>query len=163
MKIGVVSDTHDNLVKVKEIVRCFNNEKVEMVLHAGDIVAPFILLKGFKDLNCPLTAVFGNNDGDKILLHKIAIDLNFSIFTAPKKIQIGNKNILMLHCPDELEAFVNSGQYDIIIYGHTHEVDMRKEKGVIILNPGEAGGWISNKYTIGIIDISNLKAKVIEM
>ena len=69
----------------------------------------------------------------------------------------------MLHCPDELEAFVNSGQYDIIIYGHTHEVDMRKEKGVIILNPGEAGGWISNKYTIGIIDISNLKAKVIEM
>ena len=44
MKIGVLSDTHDHIPKIKRAVEIFNEEKVDLVLHSGDIVAPFSLL-----------------------------------------------------------------------------------------------------------------------
>ncbi len=42
MLIGVVSDTHDNLPLVEKAVKRLNEEKVNLVLHAGDYVAPFV-------------------------------------------------------------------------------------------------------------------------
>ena len=69
MLIGVISDTHDNLPMIEKAVKRLNEEKVELVLHAGDYVAPFVIPK-FKALNCKLIGVFGNNDGDHELLRK---------------------------------------------------------------------------------------------
>ena len=37
MKIGIVSDTHNNLKNVARIVELFNDAKVERVIHTGDI------------------------------------------------------------------------------------------------------------------------------
>ena len=69
MLIGLISDTHDNLPMIEKAVKRLNEEKVELVLHAGDYVAPFVIPK-FKALNCKLIGVFGNNDGDHELLRK---------------------------------------------------------------------------------------------
>ena len=38
--IGVVSDTHNNLVNVREIVALFNAAGVSKVVHTGDITRP---------------------------------------------------------------------------------------------------------------------------
>ena len=43
MKIGVFSDSHDNVPMVKKAVELFNNEGVELVIHAGDFIAPFVV------------------------------------------------------------------------------------------------------------------------
>lgn len=40
MKIGILSDSHDNMPKLARAVELFNEEKVELVLHAGDLVSP---------------------------------------------------------------------------------------------------------------------------
>ena len=69
MKIGIIADTHDNLPQIKKAVEIFNREKIELVLHAGDFVSPFTFLE-FKNLNCSLKGVFGNNDGDKLYLQE---------------------------------------------------------------------------------------------
>ena len=37
MKIGVVSDTHNNLKNIEIIINLFNDEKVPLVIHTGDI------------------------------------------------------------------------------------------------------------------------------
>ncbi len=37
MRIGVVSDTHNNLKNVAKIVDLFNASRVERVVHTGDI------------------------------------------------------------------------------------------------------------------------------
>ena len=70
MKIGIISDTHDNLPQIRKAVKVFNREKVDLVFHAGDFVSPFTALE-FKNLNSPLYGVFGNNDGDKLYLKEI--------------------------------------------------------------------------------------------
>ena len=37
MRIGIVSDTHNNLGNVAAIVELFNQAKVDRVIHTGDI------------------------------------------------------------------------------------------------------------------------------
>ncbi len=69
MKIGLISDTHDNLSMVEKAIAKLNAEKVELVLHAGDSTSPVVIPK-FKALNCRLVGVFGNNDGDHEFLKK---------------------------------------------------------------------------------------------
>jgi len=65
----LISDTHDRLRLIDEAVERLNEKSSELVLHAGDYVAPFVA-SHFKPLKAPLIGVFGNNDGDRTLLKK---------------------------------------------------------------------------------------------
>ena len=58
MKIGIISDTHDNMPKIAAAARVFNEEKVDLVLHAGDIISP-ITANEFSALKAPFIGVFG--------------------------------------------------------------------------------------------------------
>jgi predicted phosphodiesterase len=134
MKIGIISDTHDNLPQIKKAVDIFNRGKVELILHAGDFVSPFTFLE-FKNLNCPLKGVLNLN----------------------------NKNIVILHKEGLIDALAESQKYDVIIYGHTHRTDLRKIGKTLIVNPGECGGWLSGKSTIALLDLKTLEAKIVEL
>jgi len=161
MKIGIISDTHDNLPQIRKAVEVFNREKVDLVLHAGDFVSPFTALE-FKNLNCPLKGVFGNNDGDKIFLRKMFKRIG-ALYPVPYKKKIENKNIIMLHKEKLVDSLVKSQKYDIVIYGHTHHVDLRKIGKTLIINPGECGGWLTGKSTIALLDLANLEVKIVEI
>ena len=43
MLIGIMADTHDNLPMVERAIRRLNEAKVELALHAGDYVSPFVI------------------------------------------------------------------------------------------------------------------------
>jgi uncharacterized protein len=161
MKIGIIADTHDNLPQIKKAVEIFNQEKVELVLHAGDFVSPFTCLE-FKNLNCPLKGVFGNNDGDKIYLQEKFKGIG-ELFPEPYKTNINHKNIIMLHLEKLIDDLAESQKYEVIIYGHTHRTDLRKIGKTLIINPGECGGWLSGKSTIALLDLENLEAKIINL
>lgn len=161
MKIGIIADTHDNLPQIKKAVEIFNQEKVELVLHAGDFVSPFTCLE-FKNLNCPLKGVFGNNDGDKIYLQEKFKGIG-ELFPELYKTNINHKNIIMLHLEKLIDDLAESQKYEVIIYGHTHRTDLRKIGKTLIVNPGECGGWLTGKSTIALLDLENLKAKIINL
>ncbi|MBE0515774.1 MAG: metallophosphoesterase family protein [Methanophagales archaeon] len=59
MKVGIVADTHDNLDAIRRAVEIFNDEGIELLIHAGDFVAPFTE-QSFRMLNAPLVGIFGN-------------------------------------------------------------------------------------------------------
>jgi len=161
MKIGIISDTHDNLPQIKKAVKIFNREKVELVLHAGDFVSPFTFLE-FKNLNYPLKGVFGNNDGDKLYLQEKFRGIG-KLYPTPYNVKINNKNIVMLHKEKLIDALAESQKYDVVIYGHTHRTDLRKIGKTIIINPGECGGWLTGKSTIALLDLESLEAKIIKL
>lgn len=161
MKIGIIADTHDNLPQIKKAVEIFNQEKVELVLHAGDFVSPFTCLE-FKNSNCPLKGVFGNNDGDKIYLQEKFKGIG-ELFPEPYKTNINHKNIIMLHLEKLIDDLVESQKYELIIYGHTHRTDLRKIGKTLIVNPGECGGWLTGKSTIALLDLEKLEAKIINL
>jgi uncharacterized protein len=159
MKIGIISDTHDNVPKVKEAVEIFNEAAVELVIHAGDYIAPFAVIP-LNDLKCEYVGVFGNNDGEKLGLSKIS---QGKIKVAPHSMEFFGKNILILHEPGELVALVKSQEYDLIVYGHTHDPMIEKEGRTLIVNPGECGGWLRGRRTIALVDIDQMTAELVNL
>ena len=67
MRIGVVSDTHNNLKSVAKIVSIFNHQNVEKVVHTGDITQSKTI-EAFAEIKMPMYGVDGNNDLDLVSL-----------------------------------------------------------------------------------------------
>ena len=159
MLIGIISDTHDNQDKTRKAIELFNKKGVEYVIHAGDYTSPFTL-KLFKELNCRYVGVFGNNDGDKLLLLERS---EGNIYNQPYIFTLLNRKIVVLHEHHLVDALADSGHFDIIIYGHTHEAVTKKVKNTLVINPGEAGKWLYGKSTVAIADLEKMEAEIIEL
>ncbi len=160
MLIGILSDSHDNVPYLYKAVEIFNQKQVSHVFHAGDFVSAFTA-KPFMSLKCKFTGVFGNNDGDKLLIEERFKDIGIIHDNVYKGI-IDGKRIILIHREDLIEEFAQSGRYDIIIYGHTHKIDIRQGPPLII-NPGECGGWLFNNPTVVILDTEKLEVEILKL
>ena len=165
MLIGAVSDTHDNLPQIEKAVKYLNEQKVGLVLHAGDYVAGFVIPK-FKQLNCKLIGVFGNNDGDHELLKKrFSETSNCTIRDRFASVNADGFRIALLHGEESelLNAIVNSGYFDAVIHGHSHNKSVEKMGKTLVINPGELCGYLTGKSTIALLDTVKHEAKIIEL
>jgi len=160
MLIGVVSDTHDNLPALRKALARFKAAGVKLVLHAGDFVSPFVAMP-FQEAGLRVIGVFGNNDGDKLYLRERFSPVG-ELHFGPHELELGGRRVVLMHEPRALEALIASGKYDFIVYGHTHEVDLRPGLP-LVLNPGECGGWLSGRATCAIVDLETLEAEIIEL
>jgi hypothetical protein len=155
----LISDTHDNIHKMKEVEKIIERENITAVFHCGDFVAPFVLPYIIKD-GIDFYGVFGNNDGEKLLLSERS---NRRILPGPREINIEGKKILMMHEPYALRAAEKSGLYDFVFFGHTHEIVSRNENGTVVVNPGEGSGWLSGRATIALIDPVDKEVNILEI
>lgn len=149
MLIGAISDTHDNLPQVEKAVKYFNEQKVSLVLHAGDYVAGFVIPK-FRQLNCRLVGVFGNNDGDHELLKKrFGETSNCTIHDSFAQVEVEGYRIALLHGQEIelLNAIVEGGIFDAVIHGHSHYSRVEKRGKTLAINPGELCGYLTGKST----------------
>ena len=158
--VGIITDTHDNKVSVEKAVALFNDLEVGLVVHGGDYIAPFNA-KWMAGLKMPFLGVFGNNDGERFGLRSQFEHLG-PIHRAPHSFEHLGKRLLVLHEPDEVEALAVSGRYDVIIYGHTHQIDQRNEN-TLIVNPGEAGGWVTGRSTVGILNLEVMQVEIVDL
>lgn len=161
MKIGIMADSHENMPMIAKAIECFNYAQVDLVLHAGDIISP-ITFKEFKNLKSKFIAVFGNNDGEKSLLRKKFNELGMEIYPSPYELTIEGKRTLLCHAPNFLDDLIKNSLYDVIIYGHTHTVDVQKGK-TLVINPGECGGWLTGRYTIGILKLPQCEVEIVDL
>lgn len=163
--IGIMSDTHDNLPKTKEAVARLNDEGVELVLHAGDFIAPFVI-GVLKNLNAEMVGVFGNNDGDRdMLLKKCAEHPHLSIRETFSRIHAGGMTIGLLHGSnlDLLDTLLSSGAFDLVVYGHTHQASVHMQGTTLAVNPGEVCGYLSGTSTIALADTRTGHAEILTL
>jgi putative phosphoesterase len=152
MKIGIISDTHDNIENILKAVKEFNSRHVDIVLHAGDFVSP-IAVESFAGIK--LVGILGNNDTDipglTSAFNKIHGELKGEIFEA---VYDGIKLVIYHGTSSSKKEFlINSGKYDLVIYGHTHRKARNKIGRTIVVNPGTAKGWFFGFYaTIAVFD-----------
>jgi len=152
MKIGILSDTHEHLDYLRKAVAFFNDNGVELVLHGGDHVAPFII-QVMKNLRCPVIGVFGNNDGEKVLLENAYRQVG-ELHTGPWHFRKGDLSILLMHEPFALPELLECGRFDLIVYGHTHTKDTRKHNSTLLVNPGECCGWVNGEPSVAVADMA---------
>lgn len=165
MLVGLIADTHDCLPMVDKAIKKLNEENVGLVLHAGDYVAPFVIPK-FKELKAKLIGVFGNNDGDRELLKKrFSENKRLEIRGDFAKIIVDGLKIALLHGSEEelLKALIDSENFDVIVHGHTHKAEVYRRGKTLVVNPGEACGYLSGKSTIALLDTVKREAKVVEL
>lgn len=65
MKIGLISDTHDNIEKIYCFVRICKDYGITLAIHSGDVVTASAV-EAFRGVR--LIGVLGNNDLDKEIL-----------------------------------------------------------------------------------------------
>ena len=161
-KLGVIADSHDNMDLLEKAVELFERENVDLVLHAGDFMSP-ITADPLSELRAELVGVFGNNDGDELFLRRRFEEEGVGrIERGPHRLELGGRTVLLMHEPRLLEVMETSPVPDLIVYGHTHEVDVRDGKPLVV-NPGEVGGWLTGRSTVGLVDLEEMEAEIREI
>ncbi|MBA7514594.1 hypothetical protein ES705_06626 [subsurface metagenome] len=170
MLLAVVSDSHDNRENILKAVSIINDKGVDAIIHCGDYIAPFVKL-WFDKLNDSIKknfyGVFGNNDGERLYLTQTLGQIcEFAQNGNELIIELGGKRIFVSHMPrqETIEALANSKKFDIILSGHTHiAVNKRYDNGVLVVNPGEVCGYLTDKPTFAIVNTETLEAEIIEI
>jgi putative phosphoesterase len=150
---------------VEKAIKRLNDAKVELVLHAGDYVSPFVIPM-FEALNCKLIGVFGNNDGDHELLRKRFNETdNCTIRGRFAEINAEGFTIALLHGDETelLNALVNHGNFDAVVHGHSHANVSQNKGGILVVNPGEVCGYLTGKATFGLLDTVKREARIINL
>ncbi len=160
MILGIMADTHDHIPNLKKTLDVFKLRKVEHILHAGDMVSPFNVFP-FKKAGIPVTAVYGNNEGEWLFLDRLFRDVG-EIKKGPIEIELSGKKIALMHEPVFLPTLAESGDFSLVVYGHTHAPHLEK-KSALLLNPGEVCGYLTGKATAAVCDLETLEAEIIEI
>lgn len=134
-RIGVLSDTHGKLRE--EVVEIL--QSCDVILHAGDIHTPKVL-DGLQEI-APLYIVRGNADKEW------AEEL-------PEKLseEICGLRIFMVHNKKQIPK--ETGNYDLVVFGHSHKYEERREDGCLFLNPGSCGPRrFSQPVTMAVVEV----------
>jgi hypothetical protein len=79
VKIGIQSDTPDDIDNAREAIRRFKEENVELFIHAGDFIFPDIIdefrISQNQYWHPKLIGVLGNNDEERLTLLKKFIEI----------------------------------------------------------------------------------------
>ena len=156
MRIGLIADTHDNMPKIKKALAAFTARKVEVLIHAGDIVSPFAA-KLLRSTKLPIHAVYGNNDGER----KGLADLLPGICDGPRLVELDGKKILVAHSIAQVTDAAKAGA-DLVVVGHTHVAGIERTKP-LVLNPGECGGWLYGKTSVAILDTGRMSIEEVSL
>lgn len=163
MIIGAMADTHDRLDAVDNAISFFNSQGVTDVLHAGDLVSPFVVPL-FSKLKAKLHFVWGNNEGDRDFVKVRFADIEVTPLGNFAALQLGGKKIALLHGTHEqiVDSLVKCGCYDLVVRGHNHKAEII-EGSTLLVNPGEVCGYLTGHQTVALIDLQEMHGRIVEL
>lgn len=160
MKAGILSDSHDQKELAEGALSLFLEEGVGVVLHLGDVCVPETVI-ALCGSGVPLIGVYGNNDADKDGLQSVS---GGGFHPGPLIREIDGRKVLMAHAFDELQEEIGEGgKFDLILFGHTHRPLTMRIGRALILNPGEACGFLSGRPTCAVVDLDTMVANIREI
>ncbi|MCX8161040.1 MAG: metallophosphoesterase [Candidatus Saccharicenans sp.] len=152
-----MSDSHDYLPAIRQAVALFNRVQCSLVIHAGDVVAPFAA-RELKNLRCPVKAVFGNCDGEREGLAAVFMEFG-QIVPGPLVFNHENLRFYVSHYPVEKPP----AAADIVVFGHTHRAQVNRDGNLVVVNPGEVCGWVKGVSTVALLNPANLVVDIIPL
>ena len=136
MRIGILSDTHDQSIRTREAVERLRAEGAEALFHCGDLVDPEIV--GLCSV-LPCCFVFGNNDVDLVAEIRMAIASieNAACLEWGGETELAGKRIAMTHghLPTQVRQLLET-QPDYLFSGHSHIASDTRDGTTRCINPG---------------------------
>jgi putative phosphoesterase len=150
--VGLISDTHipARARRIPKMVfKIFEN--VDFIVHAGDLVQ-LSVIDELEQL-APVLAVHGNMDGPEVsgALPKL------------NSLKIYGWKIGVMHDPSTLfgrgkmREIAKQNGFDVFVYGHTHNANVKWEGEILYINPGSPTNPMAafiNKPSVALLKIT---------
>jgi putative phosphoesterase len=141
MVIAVLSDAHDNIWSLARALQQVQAAGAELLIFCGDFCAPFTLTQIGEGFAGPVHGVLGNNDGDPrlLLLNAQAVG-NVTLHGQYAELTLAGRRVAVNHYPEIARRVAESGQFDLVCYGHNHLAKVEQVGVTVLANPGEIMG-----------------------
>jgi len=162
MRIGLLADSHDRVPAITEFARRFREANVAMVLHAGDYCSPFAL-GALLESGLPVAGIFGRNDGDhEGLRAEAAKGVGGELYESPHSVELNGARILLVYdIADVSERSIAA--HAIVIHGCTHRQEQRLCGATLVINPGEACGWLHGTPSAAVLDLETRQVEFLTL
>ena len=154
MKIGVLSDTHDQLTNMLLVLAVCRERGIKTLIHCGDLtgleMVPFF--EGFR-----VIYTTGNMDFATGTIKKQFEKQGEDNFVGPVfKGQLNGVAVAATHSHIESKVMdlVSHQRYQWIFHGHTHQRRDEVIRGARIINPGALGGLGKESRSFCIVDLA---------
>lgn len=156
MRIGIISDIHDNVGNLGKVLDALRSERPDAVVCLGDFSTPETLgeiLDGLPEV--PLHVVTGNSDNPNQI--KSFIDMKGSngvtYHHLTGTLSVDGRRIAFTHKPRDAEVLLQE-DFDVICYGHTHEPRLLQKEDTLLVNPGDVQGRFGEPPGYAVYDTS---------
>ena len=190
-KIAIISDSHDNIANTEKFLAWAKKNEIATIIHCGDVSAPSMIKKVIVPMfSGPIHLVHGNVS-DRELLKKVCAEFkNVTLHgdegfleishplvppkrNTPPRAGEENLKIAFCHFPERAKELAESGQYNLVFYGHTHkpwaaqlklgEPRPAGREECRLVNPGEvAGQRFKPTFAIYDTETDKLELKILE-
>lgn len=136
MRLGLISDTHDNEARTRVALEVFARKDVDAILHMGDLStrAMLPLLDGWT-----VWIAEGNTDEDPAAIVAAARLVGGDIAYADvHELEFDGLRVGVIHGDDEarLQGMIASGAFGLVCHGHTHRFRDERLGPTRVINPG---------------------------
>jgi len=160
MKVAILADIHDNIWKLETLLASL---EADVLIFCGDFCAPFTLAQIAEGFSGPIHVVFGNNDGDQLLLARVAAKFpHVTLHGGLAELELDGRQVAVTHYPEIGRALARGGIYDLVCHGHSHERAIVQEGSTLRVNPGEVMGRFGLS-TYAIYDTATGRAEIVEV
>ena len=160
MRIGILSDTHDQLERTRRAVESLIREGAEVLIHCGDLSQSEIVRICSVE---PCYFVFGNHDSDNVpALREAAREFGAMCLEWGGVVELGGKRVGVTHGHMRIDMKrVLAGQPDYLLFGHSHVADDCRDGTIRRINPGALHR--ADEFTVAVLDLESDELKFIRV
>jgi putative phosphoesterase len=158
MKIGLISDTHDDVKSLRQALDVLDRFNVYFILHCGDVGLEVVSALAGRTVHF----VHGNMDDPRQLRAAIT-DPAHTFHEQLGTLEVEGRRVAFLHGHDVklLRQTIHSGDWDLICHGHTHSFSHTREGRALVVNPGAISRC--DNPSLATIDLSSLEVTEIPL
>ena len=153
MRIGIISDTHDEVRAMEDALGILEAEGTTVLLHCGDLCGPAAMaaLSGFD-----AWVARGNMDRHSELEAAAQETIGSARFADHHRLTLDGQSAVLLHGhrQDELRELISAGEHAYVFHGHTHRRRDQRIGSTRVINPGALGGIRWRQRSFCILDLS---------
>lgn len=151
MRLGILSDTHDQLDRTRVAAQALLVEGAEMFVHCGDVTGPKIVSAcGSR----PCVFAFGNHDADNVpALIQAIREVGGTCLEWGGEVTLAGKRIAVAHGHMSRDVRpLLAERPDYLLSGHSHILADWREGATRRINPGALHE--AAQYTVALLDLS---------
>lgn len=150
MRIGILSDTHDQRARTAQAVSLLIAQGADVLIHCGDLTSPEVV---YECAGLPSHFVFGNNDFDQEELRRAMTVVGGTCLELGGTLTLDGRRIAVTHGDSvaRIRRLAAEGP-DFLLFGHTHVPSDYREGPTRYINPGALHR--APRWTVAMLDLA---------